>query len=639
MVGAVLALQVENTAIAEALVGVHAIVTDSSAELSEKVVQLRPDVLLLDAYHAKNKGLLATFRKVTPWGYLVLICQQSSDLEWANGVDEVWPITTITINQIRLLLRLARLSRYRTEHMAKCKMANDEGMCDGECHTALESYLLTKSRFISPGAWAQRFFKEWDFLLQYVAQVSAVNAIIPWPGEFPLQEAEFAGEQHSTFSSIGFRLDSLFGTGALLLSVSFEGAYFPVAVVWGQERTSSYAHLVAETAASRSIAPYEVSSEPLVRQLLNDVIYHFITTLSQQYSLALYSFGQCVFCRGTITDKAFYDGVSTALDLGLVLLDVARNVVYANERAVGLLTGKAVVAQGAGIRLPLLDQILDRIEEEKEKSRLSFTVGSPEGQHLAVRAAPSISAQGEQLGYVVTVQQETKVQELMVEARLRERLASVGELAAGMAHEIRNPLTSIRGFIQLLKQRLVNAEMDVETRYVDYVLEEIDRANHVVTNFLNLAKPKDEDWQEVDINGLLTKMLQLVENQAMLKGVYLTWQFAPNLALIRGKAEALVQVFLNMVSNALQATSKGGAIHILTRQVGDAVLVSVQDTGVGMSPTVLKRIFTPFYSTKEGGTGLGLALCKQIIEEHRGEIQVTSKVGEGSCFTVSLPIK
>ncbi len=636
MVGVVLAvsLQGKDTAITDALVGVHTIATDDSTELLEQLKQLRPDVLLLDAYHARSKKLLTTFREIAPWGYLVLICQQQSDLQWANGVDEAWPITMVSIGQIRLLLRLARLNRYRREHLAKCALANGEGSCDRDCHAAVKDFLVGKARFISPGAWVQRFFREWDFLLQCVAQASAFTAVSPWPGVLPPHGMGIAANYASTFSSIGFRLDSLFDTGTLLLSVSFEGAYFPVAVVWGQE-----AQLVAEAATGGEIVSYEISRQPLVQQLLNDVVYHVISVLNQQYSLALYSFGQCVFCRGIITDKAFYDGVSLALDMGLILLDVSRNVVYANEQAVGLLTGEAVVNESAEVSLPLLEQILKRIPSGKEQSRFSFTTNSPEGRRLAVRVAPAVTAQAEVLGYVVTVQEEAKGQDLhVVEARLRERLASVGELAAGMAHEIRNPLTSIRGFIQLLKQRLVDAEMEVETRYADYVLEEIDRANHVVTNFLNLAKPKEEAWRQVDINELLTKMLQLVENQAMLKGVYLTWQFAPNLALVRGKAEALVQVFLSIVTNALQATSKGGAIHIYTRQTSDSVLVSVQDTGTGMSPAVLKRIFNPFYSTKEGGTGLGLALCKQIVEEHRGEIQVTSEVGVGSCFTVRLPI-
>ncbi|NLW17983.1 MAG: GHKL domain-containing protein [Firmicutes bacterium] len=641
MVGVILALslQAPEGANTEDLVGVHTIVTDSSEELLEQVLQLQPEVLLLDAYHAKNQELLTTFRKVTPWGYLVLVCQQPSDLQFANGVDEVWPITTLDMKQIRLLLRLARLNRYRNEHRAKCIMANEAGRCDGSRPAAIEAFFIRRARLISPGAWARRFFEKWDFLLQHLSRASAVKAISPWPDAISAEKGQFVYESRSTFSSIGLKLDPLFDTGGLLLSVSFEGAYFPVAVVWGQEKAPPYSQLVAEAAAGSPVGPYSIFSLPLIQQLLNDVIYHVIKTLTQQYALALYSFGQCVFCRGTITDKAFYDAISAALDLGIVLLDVAHNIVYANEQAVRLLMGETVVTESAGVKLPLLDKILDKLPDAKEKSpRLNISLSAPEGRRLAANVAPALSGEGEKLGYVVTIQEDVKTSEPQLESRLRDRLASVGELAAGMAHEIRNPLTSIRGFMQLLRQGLISNQMEVETRYVDYALEEIDRANHVVTNFLTLAKPKDEAWQQVDINELLAKMLHLVENQAMLKGVYLTWQFSPNLALIRGQAEALVQVFLNIVTNALQATSKGGAIHILTRQLDDHVLISVHDTGTGMSPAVQKRIFNPFYSTKEGGTGLGLALCKQIIEEHRGDIQVTSQVGVGSCFTISLPI-
>lgn len=652
MVGVLLALSFQSNqmAITAALNSVHVIVTDEYTELLEQVVQLKPDVLLLDIYHANNQELLATYRKAAPWGYAVLIYQQVSDLQFAHLVDEVWPVASLAMSQVRLLLRLAKLNRYRNERTTKCKLTNSEGLCNDICYKGLESFFVAGQRFMSPGAWGRQFFEQWSFLLQHASGAFNVGAMATWPCTVPVElgrapesvvsiDKRLLDNVQSALADCGVKLELVFGGAALLLSVRFEGAFFPLLVLWCKESSEENARKVAETASSSYLGSCAAMNTSAVLQLMNSVIYHVVNTLNHQYAVALYSFGQCAFCREVITDKAYYDAIALALGLGIVLLDAEGSVIFANELAARLLTSsRSAINESSSVKSPLLDEILDKVASVRQSARTRFTLCAPNGNRLAISIAQASLSEGESLGYVVTVQDETEAQELKVEARLRERLASVGELAAGMAHEIRNPLTSIRGFMQLLKQRLITAEMEAEIRYSDYVLEEIDRANHVITNFLTLAKPQDEVWVQVDVNELLTKMLQLVENQAVLKGVCLTWQFAPSLPLIRGKAEALVQVFLNIVTNALQATPKGGSIHILTRQVGDNVLVSVQDTGVGMSPAVQKRIFNPFYSTKEGGTGLGLALCRQIISEHQGEIQVTSIIGVGSSFTVCLPI-
>lgn len=652
MVGVLLALSLRanQAAITEELNSVHVIVTDEYTELLEQVVQLKPDVLLLDTYHANNQELFAKYRKVAPWGYTVLIYQQASDLQFAHQVDEVWPVATLAMGQVRLLLRLAKLNRYRNERTTKCKLTNDEGLCNGLCFKGLERFFDAARRFISPGAWGRKSLEQWSFLLQHISGFFDVGGIATWPCAVPVEPVSAPESVASIDKSLldnvqsalvdnGVKLELVFGGAALLLSVRLEGAFFPLLVLWRREGVVEHAQKVAETASSSYIGPCAaVMNAGAMLQLMKSAIRHVANTLNQQYTVALYSFGQCAFCREVITDKAYYDAISLALGLGLVLLDAEGSVVFSNELAARLLTSsRAAINEASSVTSPLLDEILDKVTSVLQGARTRFILSAPNGNRLSVSVAQASISEGEPLGYVVTVQDETEAHELKVEARLRERLASVGELAAGMAHEIRNPLTSIRGFMQLLKQRLITAEMEAEIRYSDYVLEEIDRANHVITNFLTLAKPQEEVWVQVDVNELLTKMLQLVENQAVLKGVCLTWQFAPSLPLIRGKAEALVQVFLNIVTNALQATPKGGSIHILTRQMGDNVLVSVQDTGVGMTPAVQKRIFNPFYSTKEGGTGLGLALCRQIISEHQGEIQVSSIIGVGSSFTVCLP--
>lgn len=218
------------------------------------------------------------------------------------------------------------------------------------------------------------------------------------------------------------------------------------------------------------------------------------------------------------------------------------------------------------------------------------------------------------------------------------KLALAGELAAGVAHEIRNPLTAVRGFIQLLKQKLERTSMTTEVRYADYILEEIDRANQIITDFLTMAKPKEEQWQRVNLTELLEDMSQLVQHQAILGGVKLTVDLCSAVPEIRAKGEALKQVFLNLLSNALQATADGGSIVLRSELEPGCVKVHVQDTGVGIEQERICRIFEPFYTTKQGGTGLGLAICREILTEHGGTITVDSVKNAGSVFTVQLPL-
>lgn len=217
------------------------------------------------------------------------------------------------------------------------------------------------------------------------------------------------------------------------------------------------------------------------------------------------------------------------------------------------------------------------------------------------------------------------------------KLAVAGELAAGIAHEIRNPLAAVRGFIQLLRQRLTKAQMATEIRYADYILDEIDRANQILNDFLAMTKPAKEQKRLVNLNELLTDLVQLVKHQAVLKGVNLIVDLDHEVVPIWAKSEALKQVFLNLFSNALQATPEGGTITLVSSLDSEQVRVDMHDTGEGIPPDQTQRIFEPFYTTKSGGTGLGLAICREILTEHGGTIVAKSVLGSGSTFSVCLP--
>ena len=218
----------------------------------------------------------------------------------------------------------------------------------------------------------------------------------------------------------------------------------------------------------------------------------------------------------------------------------------------------------------------------------------------------------------------------------REKLAMVGQMAAGMAHELRNPLTSVKGFAQLLAARLKDGR---NREYLEIMIREIDRTNEIIKDFLLLARPRKPRGEPLDINDLVKQLLMLVESQCILMQVDLRQELAPDLPPINAEANQLKQVFLNFTHNALQAmeSSPQKVLTLSTRREGDYVVVSVRDTGHGMSAETLSRLGTPFFTTKETGTGLGLTVSYRIIEYHGGRVEVSSRPEQGTEFRVYLP--
>lgn len=230
-----------------------------------------------------------------------------------------------------------------------------------------------------------------------------------------------------------------------------------------------------------------------------------------------------------------------------------------------------------------------------------------------------------------------------IEEQLRraERLSALGELSAVLAHEIRNPLGSIRGTAEILKDDFHPGDRKYE--FLEILLKETDRLNRVVEDFLGLARPIEVERGSCDLMAELREVVALAEGEATSRGVRLNLVPA-QLPAVRGDREKLRQVFLNLVLNGIQATGRGGRLTItaVVLPPGDgasaAVELSFADTGAGMAPEVLGRIFEPFFTTKPGGTGLGLAITQKIVESHGGGIEVASDVGKGTTFRVRIPV-
>jgi two-component system, sporulation sensor kinase B len=233
--------------------------------------------------------------------------------------------------------------------------------------------------------------------------------------------------------------------------------------------------------------------------------------------------------------------------------------------------------------------------------------------------------------YLIEVILENKV--MKVEMQQAEKMHVIGELAASIAHEIRNPMTVARGFMQLLSQR----ERDEQNRiYMNMAIQELDRAESIINDYLSLAKPQFDKTETIEVGQLLHQVTSVISSFALLKGVVIR-TYSQDQFMIRGNSQKLTQVLINITKNGIEAMPQGGTLQIIASKQEEFIRIDVIDTGVGMSKMELGRLGSPFYSTKEKGTGLGLMVSYQIIESMGGKIYVESEKGRGTCFSIMLP--
>ncbi|HEY1496013.1 MAG TPA: ATP-binding protein [Candidatus Solibacter sp.] len=227
-----------------------------------------------------------------------------------------------------------------------------------------------------------------------------------------------------------------------------------------------------------------------------------------------------------------------------------------------------------------------------------------------------------------------QVLEAQEAVRRSDRLAALGQLTAGLAHELRNPLGTIKASAEMLNQQL-SKENDVAREVAGFISTEVDRTNSLVTRFLQFARPLHLRMDREDLTQTLDRAITLAEREA--PGIAIYRNYAPEIPPFPFDGELLERVFYNLVLNAAQATAAGGAVTVKTRANGRTVEIAVIDRGSGIDEKTMKDIFNPFFTTKKEGVGLGLAIVSKIVDEHGGKIAVESEPGKGSIFCVSLP--
>jgi signal transduction histidine kinase len=254
-----------------------------------------------------------------------------------------------------------------------------------------------------------------------------------------------------------------------------------------------------------------------------------------------------------------------------------------------------------------------------------------------VGVAPFQTAEGVQSGWIIVLEDVTDRANLEEQLRLSEKMAAIGLLAAGVAHEVNTPLTGISSFTQMLLEK--SDPDDPRTQLLEKIERQTFRAAKIVNSLLNLARPQDGDAGPVDMNAVIGDVLSLLEHQFKSSRIQVRKELSEAPPIVRGVEYKMQQVFLNLFLNARDAMPKGGWLTISTRVDGPETVIELADTGVGIPAEHLARIYDPFFTTKpEGrGTGLGLSVTYGIVQEHGGVLSCESSPGQGTRFRLVLP--
>lgn len=351
-----------------------------------------------------------------------------------------------------------------------------------------------------------------------------------------------------------------------------------------------------------------------------------------------------------------WEAILTSLEDGVIVIDPRGKISFINQAAESLVASSAARAlQEPYTRLFRKNLWLLSMIENSQPPCLNSTRGESDFVNLWGRSAP-VSASvsplqdqyGRSLGTILLLRDLTRRREMEEDLKRSDRLAMLGTLAAGLAHEIKNPLGGIKGAAQLLRRALVRDPSLVE--YAEIMIREVDRVNLLIEQLLDLSQPARLNLTPLNIHELLDQVLLLERETTQEKKIEVRKRFDPSLPPVYGDRLQLTQVFLNLIKNAFQAMNDQGCLTITTRMEtdfhireegkdpGKFIWVDIQDDGVGITEEDLPHIFAPFFTTKNNGTGLGLAICYRIIKEHGGLIRVESREGEGATFRVSLRV-
>ena len=333
--------------------------------------------------------------------------------------------------------------------------------------------------------------------------------------------------------------------------------------------------------------------------------------------------------------QVLHENIIQSISSGLITTGLDGRITLVNTAAHKLLERTPEELVGMPVHQLFLDP-LPNVESPQPHGEVRFD--SPNSFRKTVRVRVAVLSVPERgtLGYVYALDDLTEIRRLEREVRMQDRLAAVGRLAAAIAHEIRNPLTSIAGSVSMLSGI---PEMNEEHRHLlEIVTRESQRLNSIITDFLAYSRTKQYRFDKVDLVNLVEDALTLLEHRmtAEKTGISIERRFAVRQAWAIADGDKIKQVFWNFCENAVRAMKSGGTLTVSLESLGDDWQIGFADTGAGMSPQQTEKIFEPFQSNFEGGTGLGLAIVYQIVQAHEGKVWARSKPGQGTTFVLRL---
>ena len=497
-------------------------------------------------------------------------------------------------------------------------------------------------------------------LAEALSSILDIVASLVWSDESSLLTVDENGETMTVRAARGERADEIIGTETLTLageSVAARALRARTALI-SPDMTAPNTLPDPAAMQSRLAIPLVVADELIGVLMMESRTPNLYTEESVMMLHLVASQAATIYREITSLRNLtnYTDNILRSIAAGVITIDKDGFIVTWNKRAEEIVNLRAsqfiglhysVFADLLQINLPEREETMKMVEmiaqTGKVFTRNQICYRSPQGDetYLNLSASQLISEAGDYLGVVVVFEDITNEIQMKEEVERISKLAETGQLAANIAHELRNPLSSIKGAAQLLRKEMPEALMAEHGEFLDMIVQEVNGLDRIATEFLEFSRVTPPEMRPVSVTALLGRLLQFMSAYLADQEVHVVQNLdadLPELSLDRAQME---QVIKNIVINAVQAMPHGGTLTVTTRCHPDQDIIDIDftDTGVGISAAKIDKICTPFFTTKTKGTGLGLAIVRKIVETHGGRLVIQSTPGEGSTFTVQLPIQ
>jgi two-component system sensor histidine kinase HydH len=334
--------------------------------------------------------------------------------------------------------------------------------------------------------------------------------------------------------------------------------------------------------------------------------------------------------------KLYTDNIIESIPVAIITLDAEDKVVSCNRNTEELFGLQLSAIQGINICEAFSSHAVFQVDACDNLLEYETEYSSTNGRLIPLRisCSPLVNNENKKIGKVLIIRDMSSIKNMEIQLERSRRMAALGKMAAGIAHEIRNPLGTLRGFAQFFGNQTEITEDG--KNYSQLMISEIDRLNQTVSGLLQFSRPRESQLQDVEIDRLFKKTVSMMEADFSSKNVELDYQRDTGIS-IHADPDLLLQVLMNLLKNSIKATPSGGKISLTCIQEERFVKITVSDTGCGMTDDIRERMFDPFFSTTRSGTGLGLAVSHQIIEQHGGMFEVVTKPETGTSISVCIP--